>query len=212
MFRPVFRVLCAVLLLAGHNPAIAADPALQTDRIYRGACDAYANKNYSIAFRDLMPYAVRGDAWSQFAVAEMLRSGRGTRLDQGESLIWYKRAAEQGYTPAQCNLGTSLYFGWGTPPDPQQAIDWWLRAALNRNAHALFNLGVVVARGKHVPRDLIRAYRLLMEAEGLGVARSSAILATLRKAMSSGDVLAAERTGFYDALRFSRTPPPDRAR
>jgi TPR repeat protein len=100
----------------------------------------------------------------------------------------------------------------GTPPDPQQAIDWWLRAALNRNAHALFNLGVVVARGKHVTRDLIQAYRLLMEAEGLGVARSSNILATLRKAMSSGDVLAAERTGFYDALRFSRTPPPDEAR
>ncbi len=214
MFRGVALILAIVLLVCGRNPATAADLELQADRVYRGACDAYSSGLYSIAFRDLMPYAVRGDAWSQFAIAEMLRTGNGTRRDRAEALIWYKRAAEQDYAPAQCNLGTSLYFGWGAPADAQLAIDWWLRAALNRNGHALFNLGVVVARGKAVPRDFVRAYRLLMESEGLGYVRAADVLTTLRSVMSSDDVLKAERMGFYDALDFSRTPvsPPGASR
>ena len=59
----------------------------------------------------------------------MLRTGRGTRRNREESLIWYRRSAEQGFTAAQCNLGMALFKGWGTRADPQATIDWWLMQA-----------------------------------------------------------------------------------
>lgn len=194
-----------VLAVAGillSRPAYAADQG----HVYEHACQAYSNGAYSIAFRDLMPFAARGDAWSQLAVAEMLRSGEGTTRNREEALIWYRRSAEQGFGPAQCNLGTSLYYGWGAPADPQAAMDWWLRAARNHNAHAMFNLGTEVARGRYVPRDLVRAYRLLREAATLGYAEANDVMKTLRKVMSRDQIVEAGRMSLHDALAFKRLP------
>lgn len=194
----IFVLLVAVVLLP--RAALAGGQ----DHVYRNACEAYSSGAYSIAFRDLMPFAVRGDAWSQFAVAEMLRSGQGTPRNRKEALIWYRRAAEQGYGPAQCNLGTSLYYGRGAPADPQAAIDWWLHGARNHDAHAMFNLGTEVARGRYVPRDFVRAYRLLREASTLGYAGADKVMETLRKVMSPDQIVQAGRMSLHVALAFRR--------
>ena len=171
---------------------------------YQRACDAYNRGNYFTAFEDLMPYAVRGDAQAQFAVAEMMRSGNGTKRNRAEALIWYRRAAEQGHGAAQCNLGTSLYNGWGADADPQAAIDWWLHAAVGGNARAMFNLGTVVAKGIHVKRDFSRAYRWMMEAEALGYVRAGDVMKTLEKAMTRRQMQDALAMTLDDTMNFTR--------
>lgn len=202
--------LCLLLVIAcfavAAAPGIAsAESAADTDpKKYQRACDAYNRGDFFTAFEDLMPFAVRGDAQSQFAIAEMLRSGNGTKRNRAEALIWYRRAAEQGHGAAQCNLGTSLYNGWGTAADPQGAIDWWLHAAVGGNARAMFNLGTVVAKGRYVQRDFPRAYRWMMEAQALGYAPAGDTMETLKKIMTPSQVEAAIRLTLDDAMKFTR--------
>lgn len=177
---------------------------------YERACEAYNRGAYFTAFHDLLPFAARGDAQAQFAIGEMLRTGRGTRRNREEALIWYRRSANQGHPAAQCNLGMSLYKGWGTKADPQAAIDWWLQAALNKNAHAMFNLGTVIARGRHVKRDFVRAYWWLTRASENGYAGAEDVLATLRKVMTPTQILLAQSLNPDDAMAFKRRPSAPR--
>lgn len=198
--------ICALLVVAVLfvHPARAGN----TEDVYHSACKAYSQGHYSIAFRDLLPFAARGDAWSQFAIAEMLRTGSGVARNQEEALVWYRRAAEQGYGPAQCNLGTALYNGWGTATDPQAAIGWWIRGALNRNPRSMFNLGTELARGSYIVRDYVRAYRWLTEAFNLGYLPAEKVRETLRQAMTPFQIRVAEKMSLYDALKFERRELP----
>jgi len=193
--------LCAAVgLFTGFGAAAAENDPLR----YQRACDAYNRGDFFTAFEDLMPYAARGDARSQFAIAEMLRSGNGTKRNRAEALIWYRRAAEQGHSVAQCNLGTSLYNGWGTDADPQAAIDWWMHAAINGNARAMFNLGTVIAKGIYVKRDFPRAYRLMMQAEAGGYTPAGDTLETLKKVMTASQLETALSLSLNDAMNISR--------
>ena len=44
-------------------------------------------------------------------------------------LALYRRAAEQGFVPAQCSLGYCYYRGNGVEEDNAQALQWFLKAA-----------------------------------------------------------------------------------
>ncbi len=186
----------------GQEPDVGASHGATYER----ACEAYDRGAYYTAFHDLLPFAARGDAKAQFAIGEMLRTGLGTRRNREESIIWYRRSAEQGFTAAQCNLGLALFNGWGTRPDPQAAIDWWLRAALDRNAHAMFNLGTVIARGRHVKRDFVIAYWWLTQSSENGYVGADDVLATLRKVMTATQVVQAQGLSADEAMAFTRRP------
>lgn len=43
---------------------------------------------------------------------------------------WFRRAAEQGYTPAEYVLGLRYMNGEGVPQDYAQAVIWYKKAAL----------------------------------------------------------------------------------
>lgn len=44
-------------------------------------------------------------------------------------VMWLTKAAEQGDTAAQCNLGYCYYRGQGVEQDYQKAIEWYTKAA-----------------------------------------------------------------------------------
>ena len=180
----------------------AAYPAELPD--YDKACHAYDRGDFYTAYYDLMPHAVRGNAHAQFLVAEMLRTGLGTKRNLAEALIWYRRAAEQGHTAAQCNLGTSLYNGWGAPADPQTAIDWWLTAAIRGNGHALYNLALMLAGGRYIVRDNVRAYRLFKAAMEGDYPLARDLFIRLGKKLSADQRQRAEKMTVDDALTFNR--------
>lgn len=202
-------MVLAIATLVAAAPARAGDDSPAS---YGRACQAYNQGAYFTAFRDLMPFAVRGDAQAQFAVGEMLRAGNGTRRNREEAIVWTRRAAEQGHSAAQCNLGISLFRGWGAPPNPQAAIDWWLQAAVSKNAHAMFNLGSVLARGRHVKRDLVRAYWWMTEASSHGYAGAEDVLTTLRKVMTATQISRALKLTPDAAMTFERRRPIPRPR
>ena len=55
--------------------------------------------------------------------------GEGVPEDYREALKWYRMAAEQGYAPAQYNLGGMYIKGEGVPEDYREALKWYRMAA-----------------------------------------------------------------------------------
>lgn len=58
-----------------------------------------------------------------------------------EAVRWYTRAAEQGLSLAQANLGFLYERGFGVTADLRQAVRWYTRAAAQGHASAQYNLG-----------------------------------------------------------------------
>ena len=59
-----------------------------------------------VALYDFESRANQGDKVAQFCLAFMFKHGYGVNKPKPEeALEWYKKSAEQGYSPAQNNLG-----------------------------------------------------------------------------------------------------------
>ena len=50
-------------------------------------------------------------------------------MDPAQAVFWFRRAAEQGYSMAQCNLGMCYQAGNGIEKDPALAVYWYYKAA-----------------------------------------------------------------------------------
>ncbi|MCB1919850.1 MAG: sel1 repeat family protein [Candidatus Competibacteraceae bacterium] len=88
--------------------------------------------------------------------------------DYSEAVKWYLKAAEQGNSSAQVNLGAMHAEGWGTPRDFQEALFWYRAAAQQGDAVAFFNLGVMYVEGQGVPHDLQEALKCYRKAADQG--------------------------------------------
>ena len=67
--------------------------------------------------------------------------------------IWYHRAADLGYPPAQYNLARALYDGDGVPLARADSATWCRRAADQHHATAQYTLGWLYEDGDGVPQD-----------------------------------------------------------
>jgi TPR repeat protein len=69
----------------------------------------------------------------------MYASGNGVTRDRAKSLIWYRTAATQGFTPAQFTLGLIYAEGDGVPKDEIEAFVWFELAARAGDVEAAKN-------------------------------------------------------------------------
>lgn len=90
---------------------------------------AYVKGEYDIAFRELKPFAAKGQGIAQYALGAMYENGRGVRQDDKKAVKWYRQAADQGVAKAQFNLGGMYGIGWGVPENHVQAYKWLELAA-----------------------------------------------------------------------------------
>ena len=100
----------------------------------------------------------------------------------------FRQAAEQGYAPAQANLGLLYDYGRGVPQDDGEAIKWLRLAAEQGEPHAQNSLGEMYRNGYGVPRDYVLSYMWthLSAQQGLGDAMAN--LKTLAGRMSAAEV------------------------
>ena len=89
----------------------------------------------------------------------MYDEGAGVPQDSTEAASWYRRAAEQGLTVAQYNLGSCYLRGSGVTQDDQKARQWYASAADQGFAHAQFELGLMYEEGTRVPQDYVQAHK-----------------------------------------------------
>jgi hypothetical protein len=103
------------------------------DRALPSSCSAYTQKweaydniKFEEVLSQLRPLAERGDAESQYKLAEMYSLGEGVEKDDAQAVIWYRRAADQGYSKAQNALAARYSSGRGVTQDYAEALYWTL--------------------------------------------------------------------------------------
>ncbi len=77
----------------------------------------------------------------------MYDEGKGVAQDNNQALRWYRKAADQGHTSAQYNLGVMYREGKGVAQDDKQAARWYRKAADQGDADAQHNLDVMCDEG-----------------------------------------------------------------
>ena len=68
------------------------------------------------------------------------------------------KAAEQGESDAQVNLGLMYKLGKGMMQDDVEAEKWYRKAAEQGSAFAQFKLGMLYQEGEGVPQDYVLAH------------------------------------------------------
>ena len=76
-----------------------------------------------------------------------------------EAVKWYRKAAEQGDTQAQRNLGIMYSSGSGVVKDEAEAVKWWRKAGEKGDATAQRGLGGSYANGRGIPKDETEAVK-----------------------------------------------------
>ena len=182
------RLLLQCLISAGLA-ALAGPVSAQT---FSDGVAALSRSDTAEALRLFRNTASRGDAPSQFALAEMYRQGQGGAADPAAALAWYRKAADQDNPGAQFNLGRLYQLGQGARRNEALAADWYAKAAAHGYVPAELQLG-------------------LLYAQGHGVARSEpAAAAWFQKAADQGDAEARRQLGKIASDAYA--PPAERFR
>ena len=92
--------------------------------------DAYSNKDWDLAAKELEPVAIDGNFNAQFLLAELYLRGDGKEQNFERAFHWYFEASKSGHPQAQANAGSLLSLGLGVPREMPTAYYWWILSAI----------------------------------------------------------------------------------
>jgi hypothetical protein len=98
--------------------------------------------------------AAAGDVLAQYSLGSVLYYGTA---ETAEGVAWIRRAAEQGYVPAEFLMGQLCDFGFGVAQDDAQALGWYRKAADRGSAAAQRAVGDFYKNGRGVAADMVEA-------------------------------------------------------
>ncbi|KAJ1529472.1 hypothetical protein ONE63_006247 [Megalurothrips usitatus] len=126
----------------------------------------YRNGHFEEAFVTYALLAELGYEVAQSNAAFVLDKGELLSLFNNQeemfvrALMYWGRAASQGYSAAQVKLGDYHYYGLGTPVDYEIAASHYRHASDHQhNAQAMFNLGYMHEQGLGMQQDIHLAKR-----------------------------------------------------
>jgi len=92
--------------------------------------------------------------------------------DYATAFTLFKKAAEQGSTKAQYNLGVVYEQGQGVAQDYQEATHWYTKAAEAGDTRAQYNLGRMYSQGQGMAQDYQQAVVWFRKAAEAGDTRA----------------------------------------
>ena len=116
---------------------------------YDAGIAAYKRGHYEVAFSNFESRAMEGDPIAQFCLGSMYKNhGEREIKSRQEAIKWYTKAADQGYLPAQNNLGVMsvrLYeeSNHENLQAREKALEWFRKAADQAYPPAQFNLSII---------------------------------------------------------------------
>jgi uncharacterized protein len=140
---------------------------------------------YSRAVEYISQAAEAGLVEAMSTLAWLYANGLGVRQDDEKTRYWYLKAAEQGEPKDQYMVATMYRFSqFGAKRDHQKALEWYHKAADQGFPPAQFALGKMLMEGKHVEKDLVRAFQWLSLAIANGSKRAGKAMEELVKQMT----------------------------
>ena len=146
---------------------------------YDEACQLYDEEQYEQSYNIFYTLAKNGDIDSQKNIANMLLYGLGTKKDEEEAYLWYKRIADSGDSKSQHAISGCYIHGlYGFPVDYDLAIKYLKEASKENYAAAKYDLAIMYFNGNGVVKDKNKARELLEENSKNGHNDSMKLLAT----------------------------------
>lgn len=84
---------------------------------------------YTLLYERLLPMAEHGHVGAQHSISLLFDYGKGVKRDRKQAAHWLEKAAMQGDTDAQADLGDRYLQGDGVVKDCLTAYGWYWRAA-----------------------------------------------------------------------------------
>jgi hypothetical protein len=138
-------------------------------------------------FTTMQQRADANDPTAQTALASCYDLGQHVKPDGKESIRLLTAAANQGYAPAEYELGRIYLYGRGIDADYPQALLWERKAAEQGDPRAQRDLAFMYERGLGVNHDAAQVAALNRKAAEKGDARAQLRLA---QALENGDGIA----------------------
>ena len=153
-------VIFFILNIFFSQTVIAEDTATsekQPENQYEKGLDAYYASDYVAAKKLIAPLASKGEPPALNLLGMMYELGKGVPQDAKKSVVYYREAADKGYSYAQYNLAVSYDTGNGIPLNYREAVKWYQRAADQGASFAQYNLGVMFEEGRGTRKDFKKA-------------------------------------------------------
>ena len=129
------------------------------------------------AFAAVQQKADAKDPVAQTALASCYDRGMHVQPDGKESIRLLTEAAQQGYMPAQYEVGRIYLYGRGVPIDYAKALLWEQKAAEQGDPRAQRDMAFMYERGFGVPADPTQAAKWNRKAAAQGHPEAQAQLA-----------------------------------
>ena len=175
------KLIIALLLLCAIQQSAQAG--------FAEGASAYNNKNYSLAYKEILPLAKAGNADAEHLLGLMYYMGRGVSQDYKLALFWHRKAALQGKADAQYVVGAMYYTGNAVIQDHKEAVVWFRKAAEQGHAEAQQVMGLMYRY--HIggmPQDNVIAYMLWNLAAAGGSANAAEQRAQVVKIMTQEQI------------------------
>jgi hypothetical protein len=123
----------------------------------------------------LVLQARQGDVRAMDQLGILYTSGKGVEPDRREALMWFRRAAENGYVSSQYNYAVLLI----DERKESLAINWLKKADANGHVRACHKLGELYHEGRGVPKSSDEAYEYFLRNARNGIPASMKWVAVL---------------------------------
>jgi TPR repeat protein len=137
-----------------YGPRFVVASVILPVLVWTGRVDARADGDVERALAQVRSRAAAGDVVAQFSLGSLLYYGED-QLPQ--AIDWFRKAAAQGYAPAEFQMGQLYDFGFGVTADVEQAFAWYRKAAKGGSAAAQRAVGDFYRRGRGVAADQAEA-------------------------------------------------------
>ena len=152
MKNKIVRIALALLIAAQLNISVFSQDAPP---------EKMTPEREAQIFRFYQERAEAGDASSQNELADLYMYGMlGLEKNPPRAATWYIKAAEQGFSDAQCSLGYAYLNADGVMINETKARGWFEKCLDQGNPKAYYGLGRIYWKGEGVPVNHERAFEL----------------------------------------------------
>ncbi len=197
--------LAALALTPSGDAPVDAAPADLTEAqtLYAQAIEQL-DRDDPAGVETLTRAANLGEPQAQLKLAGLYQTGEaGLEVDEAESRLWARRAAESGDARGQHAYGMYLYDGVGGDENRAEALNWLKQAADQGLVDSQYNVARIYENGdRGVAPNLTQAYRWYLIAARAGDPQAQAAVDRLSPAIPA----AARQTARAQAEAFALEP------
>ena len=130
-------------------------------------------------------------------IAFMILEGRGgAKSDPAKAAVFFRKGAENGYSPSQVNLGIMYKKGDGVPQNYTEAVKWFRKGAENGSSVAMTYLGQMYYFGDGVIESYTKAHMWFNLASAHGDTIAPKLRSQVASYMTSDQIAKAQNLAF----------------